>query len=74
MIYEASVDFKGGGPKTERPLLALPFNKQDMPSKIDPPCIGICTINKDGICIGCKRTVKEIHKAYLKSIDQDEEE
>ena len=39
-----------------------------MPSKIDPPCIGICTINKDGICIGCKRTVKEIHEAYLKSI------
>ncbi len=40
-----------------------------MPSKIDPPCIGICTINKDGICIGCNRTVKEIHEAYLKSIE-----
>ena len=24
MIYEASVDFKGGGPKTERSLFALP--------------------------------------------------
>ena len=39
-----------------------------MPSKIDPPCIGICTINENGVCIGCKRTVKEIHEAYLKSI------
>ena len=39
-----------------------------MPSKIDPPCIGICTLNKDGICIGCNRTVKEIHDAYLESI------
>ena len=61
-------------PKTERSLLALPCNKQGMPSKIDPPCIGICTINENGICIGCKRTVKEIHKAYLRSIGQDEDE
>ena len=39
-----------------------------MPSKIDPPCIGICTLNKDGVCIGCNRTVKEIHDAYLESV------
>ena len=39
-----------------------------MPSKIDPPCIGICTINEDGVCIGCERTLEEIHEAYLKSI------
>ena len=43
-------------------------NKQGMPSKIDPPCIGICTINENGVCIGCNRTVKEIHEAYLESI------
>jgi predicted Fe-S protein YdhL (DUF1289 family) len=24
------------------------------------PCISICKINKDGLCIGCKRTLKEI--------------
>ena len=40
-----------------------------MPSKIDPPCIGICTLNDKDICIGCGRTVQEIHEAYLDSID-----
>ena len=55
-------------PKPQQPLLKLPLNKQEMPSKIDPPCIGICTLNKDGVCIGCNRTVKEIHNAYLESI------
>ena len=39
-----------------------------MPSKIDAPCIGICTLNEDDICIGCGRTVQEIHEAYLDSI------
>ena len=39
-----------------------------MPSKIDDPCIGICTLNEDDICIGCGRTVQEIHEAYLDSI------
>ena len=39
-----------------------------MPSKIDPPCIGICTLNEEDICIGCGRTVQEIHEAYLDSI------
>jgi len=44
-----------------------------MPSKIDPPCIGICTLDEDGICIGCHRTVKEIHEAYLESIGMKNE-
>ena len=39
-----------------------------MPSKIDPACIGICTLNDKDICIGCGRTVQEIHEAYLESI------
>ena len=43
-----------------------------MPSKIDSSCIGICTLNEDGICIGCGRTVKEIHEAYLESIGMKE--
>ena len=34
----------------------------------DSPCIGMCTLNKDGVCIGCNRTLQEIHEAYLKSI------
>jgi len=47
-----------------------------MPSKIDSPCIGICTFNENDVCIGCGRTVKEIHEAYLESIgikNNDEE-
>ena len=24
------------------------------------PCIGVCTMNEQGICIGCKRTIEEI--------------
>ena len=37
-------------------------------SNDDPPCIGICTLNKDGVCIGCERTLQEIHDAYLESV------
>ena len=28
--------------------------------KADPKCIGTCTINEDGICIGCLRREEEI--------------
>lgn len=45
-----------------------------MPSKIDPPCIGICTLNENGICIGCERTLEEIHDAYLESIGMKTDE
>ena len=24
------------------------------------PCIGVCTLNEQGICIGCNRTIEEI--------------
>ena len=34
----------------------------------DSPCIGVCTLNKDGVCIGCERTLQEIHDAYLESV------
>ena len=37
-------------------------------SNDDSPCIGICTLNKDGVCIGCERTLQEIHDAYLESV------
>ena len=37
-------------------------------SNDDSPCIGMCTLNKDGVCIGCERTLEEIHEAYLESI------
>jgi|TARA_A100001015_G_scaffold290755_1_gene364144 predicted Fe-S protein YdhL (DUF1289 family) len=34
---------------------------------LETPCIGICTL-KDNICIGCKRTIEEIKKAYDKLV------
>lgn len=33
--------------------------------KKDTPCIGVCTLNEDNICIGCNRTIEEITKAGL---------
>ena len=29
---------------------------------IESPCIGICELNKNKICIGCGRTIDEIIK------------
>ena len=43
-------------------------------SNDDSPCIGICTLNENGICIGCERTLEEIHDAYLKSIGMKTDE
>ena len=34
----------------------------------DSPCVSICRFNDDDVCIGCGRTVKEVHEAYLESI------
>ena len=38
-----------------------------MARKILSPCIGVCTL-KNNICIGCKRTIEEIKKAYDKLV------
>ena len=35
----------------------------------DTPCVSICRFNDDDVCIGCGRTVKEVHDAYLESIE-----
>lgn len=32
------------------------------------PCINICEINEDGICIGCKRTLEEISEWSIMSV------
>ena len=41
-------------------------------TKSDSPCVGVCTLDKDGIrCIGCGRTIEEITnygKAQSKSV------
>lgn len=31
------------------------------------PCINICQINEEGICIGCKRTLEEISEWSIMS-------
>ena len=28
--------------------------------QIESPCIGLCTLNNDGVCIGCYRSMDEI--------------
>jgi len=30
------------------------------------PCIGVCKLDDNKTCIGCKRTIEEIKKAYEK--------
>ncbi len=39
-------------------LRQLARSKEEV--KADPKCIGTCTINEDGICIGCYRREEEI--------------
>ena len=41
-------------------LRQLARSKEEV--KADPKCIGTCTINEDGICIGCYRLEKQINE------------
>lgn len=34
------------------------------------PCIKVCRLNKNGVCIGCKRTIEEIKMAYDSADDE----
>lgn len=34
----------------------MPLDETPVPS----PCVRVCTLNDDDVCIGCKRTVDEI--------------
>ena len=36
--------------------------------KSDTPCIGVCTLNEDKVCIGCNRHIDEIKVAYMRMI------
>ena len=50
-------------------MTTLPVLVQlELMAEDDSPCIGVCTLNKDGVCIGCERTLQEIHDAYLESV------
>ena len=39
-------------------------------SEIKSPCISVCALNDDGLCIGCWRTADEI--AAWSSLDDDD--
>jgi predicted Fe-S protein YdhL (DUF1289 family) len=40
----------------------VPFVPPNLPRPGFPasPCINICTLDDDGVCVGCKRTIREI--------------
>ncbi|TNE77638.1 MAG: DUF1289 domain-containing protein [Gammaproteobacteria bacterium] len=40
------------------------------PGTITSPCVSICALDKDDVCIGCYRTAKEIRDWLL--MDDDE--
>jgi predicted Fe-S protein YdhL (DUF1289 family) len=44
--------------KRNEPLI----EEVEKPSYISP-CIGVCKLDKDKICIGCGRTIEDIKKA-----------
>jgi predicted Fe-S protein YdhL (DUF1289 family) len=31
------------------------------------PCVGLCKLDENKVCIGCNRTIEEIKKAYEKN-------
>lgn len=46
------------------------FNMAFTPGTITSPCVSICALDKDDVCIGCYRTAKEIRDWLL--MDDDE--
>ena len=40
--------------------------------EVESPCIGVCKINKNGICSGCKRSIDEIKYWWDMSNEQKE--
>lgn len=41
-----------------------------MEPSIESPCIGICTLNEENICLGCGRGVSEIQAWQSNSVDE----
>lgn len=39
-----------------------------MESNNKSPCIKVCKLNDDNVCIGCNRTIEEIREAYYEKI------
>ena len=41
------------------------------PAPILTPCVGICTLDKDGFCEGCRRTGAEIARwMYMSDVER----
>jgi len=41
------------------------------PAPILTPCIGICTLDRDGFCEGCRRTGEEIARwMYMSDVER----
>lgn len=43
----------------ESPIFT-PSKSRVKPSAVPSPCVNICSIGRDGICVGCARTLPEI--------------
>jgi predicted Fe-S protein YdhL (DUF1289 family) len=36
------------------------MSESELKTEVKSPCISVCALNDDGVCIGCWRTVDEI--------------
>jgi hypothetical protein len=50
-------------------IMDMPYGERslDMNGTKTSPCIGICKLNVNNICVGCNRTITEIRDAYEKT-------
>lgn len=53
-------------PQTAEVTLNMAFT----PGTITSPCVSICALDKDDVCIGCHRTAKEIRDWLLMNDDE----
>lgn len=56
--------------RLRNPILTAMLFRTDPPAPILTPCIGICTLDANGLCAGCFRTGDEI--AAWRTMDDEE--
>ena len=44
--------------------------KSKSPARVPSPCVSICALNDDDVCVGCYRTAEEIRNWVM--LDDDE--
>ena len=47
------------------------FPKKKKGAQMNTPCVGICRLNDQGICLGCFRTIQQIKDAYNKDTTKE---